>query len=140
MADNLGVTPGTGVTIAADDVGSIFYQRIKKARGSDGKVTSDIKFGVINCSSSGDNTVHALDASNHIRVIAYALIAAAPVNVTWKSGASTALSGAMPIDTKGGLCPTSEDGLFETAVNEALVLNLSSAVQVSGHYAYVTEA
>jgi hypothetical protein len=36
MADNLPVTPGSGVSIAADDVGGVLYQRVKLAVGADG--------------------------------------------------------------------------------------------------------
>lgn len=36
MADGLGYTPGTGATIATDDVGGFQYQRVKLAWGVDG--------------------------------------------------------------------------------------------------------
>ena len=36
MADNVGYTPGTGVTVAADDIGGVLYQRIKPTFGEDG--------------------------------------------------------------------------------------------------------
>lgn len=36
MADNVAITPGAGVSIAADDVGSVFYQRVKLDLGADG--------------------------------------------------------------------------------------------------------
>lgn len=36
MADNIEVTPGTGVSVAADEVGGALYQRIKIATGADG--------------------------------------------------------------------------------------------------------
>src|SRR5258707_10540937 len=36
MADNIAVTPGTGATIATDDVGGIQYQRVKVGIGADG--------------------------------------------------------------------------------------------------------
>jgi hypothetical protein len=39
MADNVGYTPGTGATIAADDVGGTLYQRVKIAHGDDGTAT-----------------------------------------------------------------------------------------------------
>jgi hypothetical protein len=39
MADNVDVTPGTGKTIAADDVGGVLYQRVKVAIGFDGTAT-----------------------------------------------------------------------------------------------------
>lgn len=35
MADNVGYTPGTGATIAADDVGGVLYQRVKIGIGAD---------------------------------------------------------------------------------------------------------
>ncbi len=36
MADNLAVTPGTGATVAADDIGGILHQRVKLSLGADG--------------------------------------------------------------------------------------------------------
>ena len=39
MADNVGYTPGSGATIAADDVGGTLYQRVKLAIGADGEAT-----------------------------------------------------------------------------------------------------
>ena len=36
MADNIDVTPGTGKTIAGDDVGGVLHQRIKLSLGADG--------------------------------------------------------------------------------------------------------
>jgi hypothetical protein len=39
MADNVGYTPGSGATIAADDIGGVLYQRMKPAFGADGSAT-----------------------------------------------------------------------------------------------------
>ena len=36
MADGVGYTPGTGITVATDDVGGFQYQRIKPVWGGDG--------------------------------------------------------------------------------------------------------
>lgn len=36
MADNLAITPGSGATAAADDVGGILHQRVKISLGPDG--------------------------------------------------------------------------------------------------------
>jgi hypothetical protein len=36
MADNIGYTPGTGATIAADEIGGVLHQRIKLGIGEDG--------------------------------------------------------------------------------------------------------
>lgn len=39
MADNIAVTPGSGASVAADDVGGVLYQRVKPAFGADGSAT-----------------------------------------------------------------------------------------------------
>jgi len=36
MADNVGYTPGTGATVAADEIGGVLHQRIKIGVGDDG--------------------------------------------------------------------------------------------------------
>lgn len=36
MADNVNITAGSGVVIAADDISSVFYQRVKVTWGPDG--------------------------------------------------------------------------------------------------------
>lgn len=39
MADNVGYTPGTGATVAADEIGGVLYQRVKIGVGDDGVAT-----------------------------------------------------------------------------------------------------
>lgn len=39
MADNVGYTPGSGATVAADEIGGVLYQRLKPAFGEDGTAT-----------------------------------------------------------------------------------------------------
>lgn len=39
MADGIAITPGSGATVATDDVGGAHYQRVKLALGSDGSAT-----------------------------------------------------------------------------------------------------
>jgi hypothetical protein len=36
MADNVAITPGTGATVAADDIGGVLHQRVKVSVGADG--------------------------------------------------------------------------------------------------------
>jgi hypothetical protein len=36
MADNVGYTPGSGATVAADDIGGVLHQRVKVGIGADG--------------------------------------------------------------------------------------------------------
>jgi hypothetical protein len=38
MADNLGYTPGSGATVATDEVAGFHYQRVKPVHGADGVV------------------------------------------------------------------------------------------------------
>jgi hypothetical protein len=42
MPDNIGYTPGTGATIAADEIGTALYQRIKLVQGADGVNDGDV--------------------------------------------------------------------------------------------------
>lgn len=39
MADNVGYTPGSGATIAADEIGGVLFQRVKIGVGADGTAT-----------------------------------------------------------------------------------------------------
>lgn len=39
MADNVAVTPGSGATVAFDDISGIMYQRVKIGVGADGSAT-----------------------------------------------------------------------------------------------------
>ena len=39
MADNVSITPGSGATVAADDIGGVLHQRIKLGLGADGSAT-----------------------------------------------------------------------------------------------------
>ena len=43
MPDNVGYTPGSGATVAADDVGGVLYQRLKLTLGSDGATQGDVQ-------------------------------------------------------------------------------------------------
>lgn len=42
MADNLAYTPGSGATVASDEVGGAHYQRVKIVTGADGVVEGDV--------------------------------------------------------------------------------------------------
>lgn len=44
MVDNIAVTPGTGLTVAADDVGGVLFQRVKIGIGVDG-TAADLAYG-----------------------------------------------------------------------------------------------
>lgn len=42
MADNVAITPGTGATVAADDISGALHQRVKLSIGADGVATDAI--------------------------------------------------------------------------------------------------
>lgn len=93
----------------------------------------------ISAASSGDNTLLAAQGSgNKILVHQVLLVAVTAVTVRFESGAGgTALTGQMSIGaTQGFVLPFSPIGWFETAANTLLNLELSSAVQTSGVFAY----
>ena len=48
MADNVGYTPGTGATVAADEIAGVLHQRVKIGIGTDG-----IKNIIENCTRIG---------------------------------------------------------------------------------------
>jgi hypothetical protein len=60
MADNITVTPGTGVTIGADDVGGVLIQRVKLTVGPDGTAT-DVTLGQGNKAASLPVTIASDD-------------------------------------------------------------------------------
>jgi hypothetical protein len=96
------------------------------------------KFATISASASGNTTLVAAVTSKKIRVLQYRFQAGADVDVKFRSASAGDLTGAMSAGAKGGgggaaYCPV---GLFETTSGEALQINLSSAVQVSGHLVY----
>ncbi len=103
---------------------------------------------LVNVSTSGDHTIVNADGNGRrIRVTAYKLTFAGTVTAQWWSGPSASgtqldqIYGAagmdveaapMPPRTQGGI----QQGRFETAGGQALVLNLSGAVAVGGHVVF----
>ena len=103
-------------------------------------LTEDLKSAAISISSSGDNTVIAAQgAGTYIAIDHINFIATTAVNITLKSG-STSLSGAYPFDTKQALAldnaMCAQKGVITCADNEAFIINLGGAVQVSGFVRY----
>lgn len=99
-------------------------------------IVGPIKRAAINVASSGDNTVVAAVTGTKIVVTHYFIMPASAVTVTWKSG-STEITGNIQLAANGGGNDSSPDeGLFETAEGEALILNLGGAVAVDGYLVY----
>lgn len=92
----------------------------------------------INDAASGDNTIVALVSGKKIKVYCIVLNVVGTVNLTWKSGASTSLTGDMNFQAREGYAVAVDPPAFllETAAGEALVLNLSAAIAVDGWVSY----
>lgn len=157
MADDVAITPGSGETIAADDVGGIKYQRVKVAYGADGSATDGslttpipVRFGSpttanlssaqINAASSGQNTLLSGTALQTIRVFKFFMVnsTSTDVNVKFRDGAATDLHPAILLRANGGSFTLDFDGepWFVTTAGNDFTINLSAAVQVSGRFYY----
>lgn len=107
------------------------------------KLSNTILFAPVSVSSSGDNQIVAAVASKKIKVLSCKLVAGGAVSVKWRNGTTDLEGGNSLVANSGYVLPASSPGqghYLETDINTALNLNLSSAVQVSGHISYYTEA
>ena len=57
MADNIPITAGSGTVIAADDITSVYYQRVKIAHGADGSATDTSATAPFPITEVGQGTV-----------------------------------------------------------------------------------
>ena len=104
-------------------------------------------FAPVSIASMGDNILRPAKPGIRYVLENSNLVAAGAVTATWKSGASTSLSGAESMITGvPHTLPSSPDyhgglpqGWLQTAYGEALVIALGGAVQVSGHIGYREE-
>lgn len=133
MSDNISITPGVGATVATDDVGGVQYQRVKVDPGIEGFALGDLTEVAINVASSGDNSIVAATAAQIIRVWAFWFkVNGGAVNLKWRSAAND-LHPALPFnDREGWVMPLMLRPWLTCTVAEALNLNLSAAIQVSG--------
>jgi hypothetical protein len=100
--------------------------------------TANLTSAVISASSSGDNTLVSGTASQTIRVFKLFLVCNAAVNIIFKDGAGTNLTGTMNMTANGGMTLDFDgEPWFITSSSNGLVLNLSSAQQVSGTIYYI---
>lgn len=95
---------------------------------------------VVNTASSGDNTIVSAVAGQKIYVYAGWLWSNGTVSCTTKDGAGTSLHGAISMVAQSTILwdfNVAREPWFVTTAGNALILNLSGAVQVSGQYFYV---
>jgi hypothetical protein len=97
-----------------------------------------VKSAVINCSTNGNNTIVAAVAGKLIRVLAIAIVSDGTTDVRWESGADgTALTGQIPLQTREGYTISNPFGLFDTASNTLLNLELTAGINVHGWVTYI---
>lgn len=121
-------TAVAGRVISSREVGSLYQ----------GSTSLTPAYATFSTSSSGNTQVVAAQGSgNKIRVLRYRISSNGSTNVKFQS-ASTDISGLHYLvqyaSGGGGPC---EPGLFQTAANEALNVNNSAAVAISGEITYV---
>jgi hypothetical protein len=94
---------------------------------------------VINFSNTGDNTIIAAIASTRILVHRLWLVGSTASNITFKDGAGTSLSGAVPMAANGGITfDLTGEPWFTTALGNAFIINQSGTAQISGTVYYLT--
>jgi len=102
---------------------------------------SDLTENFVNTNTAGDNTIVAAAPGQTTRVHRLHLTAAAAVNVQIKLG-TTVVDQFTLIGTQFifVLLDFNDRAYYETAVNQALILNLSAAVLVTGTISTITSA
>lgn len=107
-------------------------------RQDTGNQARTFKTASIDVAASGDNTIVAAVTSNRIKVHAVVFIATGTVNVRWKDGAATNLTGDMNFQAREGyaLAVTPPSWILATTAGTALILNLSAAIAVDGWVSY----
>jgi len=109
-------------------------QKIREALGGGAKT---LKTAKIDHATIGNNVIVSAVSGKKIKVYAIILVATGTVNVKWCS-ATTDLTGDKNFQAREGYVATVNPPalLLQTAVSEALNLNLSAAVAVDGWIAY----
>lgn len=126
MADNVPVTPGSGVNVAADDVGGTHHQRVKLSLGADGSATDAlggagaVAAGVQRVTLASDDPAVTALASLGATVLDAAATVTRPSNTTAYT-AGDALSNSTSAPTSGGF-------------------TLSNAAAASGEGGIITDA
>lgn len=68
IADNAGYTPGSGATIAADDIGGVLHQRVKISQGADGSGTDVSEAKPLYTSQVARGPIYAYNIPSQVHV------------------------------------------------------------------------
>jgi hypothetical protein len=118
MADNVGYTPGSGATIAADDIGGILYQRIKPVTGGDG-VANDV---------SDANPLPVTGAQELMEAIEAMRMAIQALTRTIGMAQVNPLTGRMLVDPSGVTSPVSGT----VSANQSGTWNITNLATIGG--------
>ena len=101
-----------------------------------------LKSAAISIAGMGDNTVVAAVTGQRVKVMHLSLFTSGAVNVQVKSGAGTNLTGAFTFLANQGWAFDAAGGnkAMMTTAGDALVVNLSAAVTVTGYVQFFQEA
>jgi hypothetical protein len=97
---------------------------------------------IVNSSAIGDNTLVSGVAGSAVRVTSFCLSFGSAVNVKFKDGATSDLTGLLyalgtaPLPIRAAPSGANARGHFQTSKGNALVLNLSAAIAVGGWIVY----
>jgi hypothetical protein len=151
MADNISVTAGVGTAIAADDVSSVFYQKIKVDGGGDGATTPILAGGGVEASAlrvtiasdstgvlSVDDNGGALTVDGTVAVTGMtacntgAVVLAAGTDLAGKFGIDQATANANEVVVKSGTVTAVTSITNAVAVTNADITTVAGAVS-GGH-------
>jgi hypothetical protein len=123
MPDNVDYTPGTGATIAADDIGGVLYQRVKVAHGIDGVAYE-----------TSDSNPYPIKAMGElIEAIEAMRMAIQSLNRTLGLAQVNPLTGRMLVDGSGTTQPVS--GSLSGVTTVSTVSTVTNLAQVGGQSA-----
>ena len=130
MSDNVSVTPGTGATIAADNVGGVLWQRVKLGLGVDGTAADAVAgAGVV-----GTGVQRVTLASDD----PVAAVAGTTADVAWVSGVGTLVGllkaavaklGAVVLATGGNVIgAVTQSGTWTVGISSSQTIGLSGTL------------
>lgn len=157
MSDNIPITPGSGKTIAADDIASVYYQRVKIAVGADGEAT-DLDFGQAVMANSlpvaiaSDQAAVAVDAAclipngtqadqrltvdNTTGGVQFAAFHADTTHIFWTSETAdvrVTFDGSTPTAANGHVIPAGSSGVWRRELAQAARFIRNGAVSAVIH-------
>ena len=131
MADNILVSPGTGATIAADDIGGVLHQRVKLSQGADGvgvDVSSAAPLQVTLANTGANATAVKVDGSAVTQ----------PVSGTVAISGTPTVSGTVAVSTINSVAPAFGTGVRGATVQRVTIAT-DDSVPVTGTFYQATQ-